>query len=1079
MIAEKCPTQDQLRACASGNLNSDQAHLVLQHAESCVACRTRIDQVSRDEDTLIAGLRNPDQTNDFDDETPLHEAMQAAAAMSASTDTVSGHEEATMDMDLSRRANPVMQLRDYQLMEKLGEGGMGAVYKAIHTKLDKTVAVKVLRVEAMQDESRVARFQREMKAVGALDHPNIVGATDAGEVEGVHFLAMEYVDGSNLDDVVRHSGPLPIADVCEVIRQAAFGLANAHEHGLIHRDIKPSNVMLTTKGEVKLLDLGLARLQGSGDGLTADSQVVGTVDYMAPEQAAPGSKLDRRTDIYALGCTLYKLLVGKTPFNDETHDSVVKKLMAHASEAIPNVTQLRQDVPRDLVPVIERMLAKNPDERFDTAADVVDALAPFAEASDLARLSSGGGTAAWQGDLTKPSVQPAGGVGTTHRESRRRASGWLWWSVPTLLVAAAAAVVVLQFKSGDGTLVIEITDPAVEAKFSASGLTIQDTHNNKSYTLKVKTKDLPSGDYRILVADDGGLEVDTREFKLTRKRETRVRVTLKRSDAEPSQAKQPSARPPIASAPFFANNANKHQESWADFLGVPARKTNSLGMKFSLIPPGEFDMGSSPEAIEHWLKATGGNKPLQTRIRIEGPSRRVSITKPLYFGIFEVTQSEFQQVTGTNPSEFAATGANRGKVEAQDTSSFPVDNVSWLDAIRFCNQLSEAEGLTPCYQFNGNEVDLVGQSGYRLPTEAEWEFACRAGSTHDFSFGDSRQYPWRELDAHGWHGSGSFANSSNMTHPVGNKRANAFGLFDMYGNVAEWCWDRMAAYEGTVDPKGPVSGGSRVLRGGNWYDAPVVARSAMRTAGNPTTRSHLNGFRIVLPVASQQQELASSKPSSNTPDLGADRGEWVDLLALVELERDALQGNWERTDDGLVAEPKGEHARVVVPVSPQGNYQLELDFTTADDDLHLYVNLFRGGRDFSVKLGDPSGIHMIGDYGPYNKNSTTTPMNWNRGQRYSVVMRVETTDGRSRIAVTVDGNPLIVWAGNYRELRLSNSLWRLPNPQLLGLSVGEGRDAVTFHKFRLTMLSRELQLVRPAPEHMKLPEFVEPPKSKR
>src|SRR5688572_22053119 len=207
-------------------------------------------------------------------------------------------------------------IRDYRLVARLGQGGMGTVYRALHSRLGKVVAVKVLPPDLMQADA-VSRFQREMRAVGKLHHPNIVQAFDAGEHEGTHFLVMECVDGCDLHSLVKQRGPLSIADACEIVRQAAVGLQHAHQHGLVHRDIKPSNLMLSEEGQVKLLDLGLALIQGptnQGGDLTMACQVMGTPDFVAPEQASDSHSVDIRADIYSLGCTLYYLLSGAPPY---------------------------------------------------------------------------------------------------------------------------------------------------------------------------------------------------------------------------------------------------------------------------------------------------------------------------------------------------------------------------------------------------------------------------------------------------------------------------------------------------------------------------------------------------------------------------------------------------------------------------------------------------------------------------------------------------------------------------------------------------------------------------------------------
>ncbi|MFO0892861.1 MAG: protein kinase [Isosphaeraceae bacterium] len=278
---------------------------------------------------------------------------------------------------------------NYLLERKLGQGGMGAVYRAIHLPLNRIVAFKALSPDRLHDAEGMARFSREIKAVGSLRHPNIIQGTDAGEADGIHFLVMELVDGLNLSDLVTRHGALSSADSCELIAEAAVGLQHAHEHGLVHRDLKPSNVMVTHAGHVKVLDFGLARLyEGSASvtELTSSAQIVGTIGYMAPEQAFAKYAVGPRTDLYSLGCTLYKLLSGCTPFSGPAYDTPVKILLAHALEPVPPIQQLRPDVSPELAAILNRLLAKDPGDRFEEATDVVTALGPFRVGADLSKL---------------------------------------------------------------------------------------------------------------------------------------------------------------------------------------------------------------------------------------------------------------------------------------------------------------------------------------------------------------------------------------------------------------------------------------------------------------------------------------------------------------------------------------------------------------------------------------------------------------------------------------------------------------------------------------------------------------------
>jgi WD40 repeat protein/serine/threonine protein kinase len=388
MPAEGCPSCEVLRAYLRGTLPQEEAAVVAGHLGECPNCDSLVDTLESESDSLINQLRKPASPDRYSQEPECREAVSQAAdvaeksASHDSTDTASifsGGEET----DLGR-------LGDYELLEELDHGGMGTVFRAMHVKLGRQVALKVLPKGRMTDERAVVRFEREMKAIGRLDHPNIVSATDAGEAEGVQFLAMELLDGFDLGQLVDLCGPLRVADACELIANAALGLQCAHEHGLVHRDIKPSNVMLTVDGEVKVLDLGLARFQfdqpADGREITAVGQPMGTADYMAPEQVRDTHSVDIRADIYSLGCTFYKLLSGQPPFGGEQYKSSIDKMMAHRKEAAPPINLFRRDLPNKVAHVLEQTLDKDPDKRFSEPLELAGALAPFTVGSDLLGL---------------------------------------------------------------------------------------------------------------------------------------------------------------------------------------------------------------------------------------------------------------------------------------------------------------------------------------------------------------------------------------------------------------------------------------------------------------------------------------------------------------------------------------------------------------------------------------------------------------------------------------------------------------------------------------------------------------------
>ena len=352
------------------------------------------------------------------------------------------------------------RLGQYELLEKLGAGGMGTVYRAMHSRLKRPAAIKVLRADRLEQPSSVSRFLGEMEAVGRLDHPNLVQAYDAGEADGRHFLVMELVVGADLRRLVGQLGPLRVSDACEVIAQAAQGLHHAHQHGLVHRDVKPSNLMVTREGTVKLLDLGIARLvseEDGGSGNTVEDQILGSGDYLAPEQGEDARQANARSDIYALGCTLFYLLVGRAPFEDTRHNTLGRKLLAHSKERIPDIRRLRADLPNGLVHFLRRMLAKRPADRPDGMDEVEALVRTWATGADLSaligRLSQRGcesspgaqdNTPAWGPTATVGECPPLGQVmstsGRLHLPVGSRLKRWGWLGLCALGLSVALGV---------------------------------------------------------------------------------------------------------------------------------------------------------------------------------------------------------------------------------------------------------------------------------------------------------------------------------------------------------------------------------------------------------------------------------------------------------------------------------------------------------------------------------------------------------------------------------------------------------------------------------------------------------------
>ncbi len=297
-----------------------------------------------------------------------------------------------MERHMENSAEPLPTghtLGQYEILASIGSGGMGQVYRVRHKKLGKVFALKILPRTRATSPSNLVRFEQEIASLGKLDHPNIVRASDAGEFEGAPFLVMEYVEGRNLLDVLKQESPMKIEVCCDLIRQAAIGLEHAHQKGLVHRDLKPSNMILSQNGTLKLVDFGVALLmQSAGEKRKSDSQIFGTLETMAPEQAQPRANVDARSDVYGLGATFYKLLCNRPP-----RDLDAKKSLAEILQDVRKLNPIdprvyRADLPEGLSKIILSMVAIDPNDRPPSAQAVVESLSPWLPAKKQAEYTS-------------------------------------------------------------------------------------------------------------------------------------------------------------------------------------------------------------------------------------------------------------------------------------------------------------------------------------------------------------------------------------------------------------------------------------------------------------------------------------------------------------------------------------------------------------------------------------------------------------------------------------------------------------------------------------------------------------------
>jgi formylglycine-generating enzyme required for sulfatase activity/serine/threonine protein kinase len=654
--------------------------------------------------------------------------------------------------------------------EPIGKGGFGVVYRAKKRLLPQWVAVKRLRSDNGEHPSleEQRRFVREVKLAASLDHPNILRIEDWGrDVHGL-YVVMALIEGGSLLQQVEQHGAVPLGKLLQYGRQICLGLQAAHRKGIIHRDLKPANVLLANTGRVLLADFGLARDSSGSRGVLIHSsgQPRYTYAYASPEQMA-GESVDVRTDLFSLGATLYHLTIGKPPF-DRDFDL----------DAIP--TELRA--------LLGGLLKKKRDQRPATV-DVV--LEHFTELLKL-RMAAMKEIQEQRRQVPDARLGPKGSQLSDQNPAQL-------WTTPRAVVRtkslATRATSIENRRANVATqtsrhstawrrIVALTLVPAIVCGIAAMLL------NGSSNTHRVK-QSVPPGtatEQPVLPPSTPSASLPDAEMG-SGDVASKSRPDVSSSFAAKEEAVvEPAEQTAFAlQAPFDEATAKAAQAAVALALRQPEEWTNSVGMKFRAIPAGTFVMGS-PEA-------EGGDN--------ERPQHSVNITKPFWLGIEEVTQTQWRQVMATTPWE--------GEDYSIEGSDVAASWVSWHDAVEFCQKLSRQDGKR-----------------YRLPTEAEWEWACRAGKTTSFSFGDDD----KQLQEYAWFKGNAWGKNEMHPHRVGQKLPNAFGLYDVHGNVWEWCadWhdDGFYANAGLSDPQGPHSGSFRVLRGGSWVSGPMNLRSSYR-----------------------------------------------------------------------------------------------------------------------------------------------------------------------------------------------------------------------------------------------------------
>lgn len=609
MIRMVCLTSDEITDYLQGRLPEEESLSVEEHLSGCDQCEESVRSLDASGDSLIRHLRlsrNP-PNEDGDWENCLDSLRELPDRVSDARTDDGPRESDGVPLEQMLRPESVYH---YQLEQQLGRGGMGVVYRSWHPQLHRAVAIKILSASRSADAASISRFQREMRAAGGLDHQGIVRAVDAGVWQGTYFLVMELIDGVDLARIVHRCGPLSVADGCAMIVQAAEAVQFAHEKQIIHRDIKPSNLMLTREGVVKILDFGLARLEHGGltshDATTA-GRLIGTLDYLAPEQAAGSGPVDSRSDVYGLGATLFRLLAGQAPHGSSQNRPILQFLQELVNEATPPLDHYREDLPKELCSIVSATLARDPSQRPASAGQLAELLRPWADGSQLSRLCDESIDAEAGGE--SPS-EFGKGLGSTRsvqdeQQNERRdaqhvnAIGKPVRSRPAVHALIATACLLAGLLGGWAglTMWLKTGDAYVRIDSEVDEITLELIKDGEvSERIEVhpgeKVSRVQVGRYELKIAGKSdSVRLDQASLLLMHGDERVVRITKQASPPSPI-TKTPVTPSPITKTPITEASAS------ADF---PDRADHGDMIEATAAAPSI----SSPADVERWLQAEG------------------------------------------------------------------------------------------------------------------------------------------------------------------------------------------------------------------------------------------------------------------------------------------------------------------------------------------------------------------------------------------------------------------------------------------------------------------------------------------
>ncbi len=780
-----CPQTIELQEFLIGIGECTQFDFIESHLSTCECCLSKIGELPCGSDPISDAFQTETQLNDVISSETFSRISEFVCTNISQIESSDLHPNQPIEIG--------SKFGDFEIQELIGQGGMGQVFRAVEKSLDRTVALKFIG-ELTSSHIDKKRFELEAKAMAKLEFESIVPIYQYGEIDGKCFISMKHMTGKTLRNELATRGSLHKKEAIDVAIQICRGLQQVHALEISHRDIKPSNIFIETDGNIRLFDFGLAAQRGENSNLTGKFQVIGTPKSMAPEQFLGNAS--KVSDIYGVGLILYEALTGKHPYSGISHKQIYEQVHKR-SPAAPK--ELNPEIDLALSDYVMKLIAKDPNLRPQNAETVI---------KDLTRIS----------DLGDSNSE-------TGRNDRFRwillgaclligAIGWVWIQL-VLNVKLGSETVQIRFQNASQPIQLDVS--------KSDTIRLEDPIDKSVVVVRVDAKK------KTLVATKNGFKVETKSFLTSLSDGSEIafnfRPALKKTTgrSEVSKKAKPE-RLDLLQTPFDAANV---QKVFAEKLKVSKTISNSIGIDLVLIPPGKFMRGTSPKQVTQFSEKYQGH----LRKRGQNYYHQVTISSPFYLSTTELTQKQFGKIVVSYEVE---------------ESEHPLVSVSWVEAIQFCNALSKREGLAFCYTKKDSDWILdISRDGYRLPTEAEWEYAARGGTTTQFYWGDKIN------NDHVWY----FGTSDYKSHPVGQKKPNPFGLYDMLGNVWEWVEDWFSnnyfKTSPTQNPKGPPSGRFKVKRGGSQANLVSHIKSHTRYRAPVDKRHYINGFRIAFSVTKE------------------------------------------------------------------------------------------------------------------------------------------------------------------------------------------------------------------------------------